>query len=94
MLAAAQHDVVLRREVVPPEDGERDARRLAARMADFDLGRVLASPLSRARRTAELAGRLRFGGQHPAVGDQSAEGAVVARRGMVEHAYRGTTKVM
>ena len=38
------------------EDGERDARKLAARMADFDLGRVLASPLSRARRTAELAG--------------------------------------
>jgi len=38
------------------EDGERDARRLGVRMAEFDLGRVLASPLSRARRTAELAG--------------------------------------
>ena len=37
-------------------DGERDARGIARRLADFDAGLVLASPLSRARRTAELAG--------------------------------------
>ena len=37
-------------------DGERDARRLGERLAAFDLGLVVASPLSRARRTAELAG--------------------------------------
>jgi broad specificity phosphatase PhoE len=37
-------------------EGERDARRLGARLAGFDLATVLASPLSRARRTAELAG--------------------------------------
>ncbi len=36
--------------------GERDARRLAPRLAGFDLALVLCSPLSRARRTAELAG--------------------------------------
>lgn len=36
--------------------GERDARRLAPRLAGFDLVLVLSSPLSRARRTAELAG--------------------------------------
>ncbi len=38
------------------DDGERDARRLGVRLAGFDFGLVLASPLSRARRTAELAG--------------------------------------
>jgi len=37
-------------------DGERDARRLRPRLAAFDLTLVLCSPLSRARRTAELAG--------------------------------------
>ena len=37
-------------------DGERDARRLGERLSEFELGLVLASPLSRARRTAELAG--------------------------------------
>ena len=36
--------------------GERDARQLAPRLAGFDLRLVLCSPLSRARRTAELAG--------------------------------------
>ena len=38
------------------EHGERDARRLAPRLAGFDFALVLCSPLSRARRTAELAG--------------------------------------
>ena len=38
------------------ENGERDARRLAPRLAAFDFALVLCSPLSRARRTAELAG--------------------------------------
>jgi broad specificity phosphatase PhoE len=37
-------------------DGECAARRLGERLAEFDFGLVLASPLSRARRTAELAG--------------------------------------
>ena len=37
-------------------DGEHDARRLGERLSAFDLAMVLASPLSRARRTAELAG--------------------------------------
>ena len=37
-------------------DGERDARALGSRLAAFDLALVLASPLTRARRTAELAG--------------------------------------
>ena len=37
-------------------DGERDARALGSRLAAFDLALVLASPLARARRTAELAG--------------------------------------
>lgn len=37
-------------------DGERDARGLGRRLAGFDLALVLASPLARARRTAELAG--------------------------------------
>ncbi len=36
--------------------GERDARQLAPRLAGFDFTLVLCSPLSRARRTAELAG--------------------------------------
>ena len=36
--------------------GERAARRLAPRLAGFDFTLVLCSPLSRARRTAELAG--------------------------------------
>jgi probable phosphoglycerate mutase len=36
--------------------GERDARGLAPRLAPFDVVLALASPLSRARRTAELAG--------------------------------------
>ena len=36
--------------------GERDARGLAPRLAGFDFALVLCSPLSRARRTAELAG--------------------------------------
>jgi len=38
------------------EVGERDARQLAHRLAGFDFTLVLCSPLSRARRTAELAG--------------------------------------
>ena len=37
-------------------DGERDAAALRERLADRDFGLVLASPLQRARRTAELAG--------------------------------------
>ncbi len=37
-------------------DGERDARLLAPRLAEFEFAAVLSSPLSRARRTAELAG--------------------------------------
>ena len=37
-------------------DGERDARALGSRLAEFDLALVLSSPLGRARRTAELAG--------------------------------------
>ncbi|WP_345205051.1 histidine phosphatase family protein [Fodinibacter luteus] len=36
--------------------GERDARRLRARLDEFDLAVVRSSPLVRARRTAELAG--------------------------------------
>lgn len=36
--------------------GEVDAANLAPRLATFDFGLVLASPLGRARRTAELAG--------------------------------------
>jgi broad specificity phosphatase PhoE len=45
-----------RTDVPLTEDGERDARALAPRLAAFDLRLVLSSPLSRARRTAELAG--------------------------------------
>ena len=45
-----------RTDVPLTADGERDARRLAPRLAGFDLRLVLCSPLSRARRTAELAG--------------------------------------
>ena len=45
-----------RTDVPLTEDGERDARALAARLARFDLALVLSSPLGRARRTAELAG--------------------------------------
>ena len=37
-------------------NGERDAGLLAPRLARFDLALVLCSPLTRARRTAELAG--------------------------------------
>lgn len=37
-------------------EGEEDARRLAVRLAAFDVGLALASPMQRARRTAELAG--------------------------------------
>lgn len=37
-------------------EGEGDARRLADRLASFDIHLALTSPLSRARRTAELAG--------------------------------------
>jgi probable phosphoglycerate mutase len=37
-------------------EGEEDARRLGTRLAAFDIGLALASPLARARRTAELAG--------------------------------------
>ena len=37
-------------------EGERDARALGSRLAEFDLALVLSSPLGRARRTAELAG--------------------------------------
>ena len=36
--------------------GEADARGLAERLAEFDIGLALCSPLQRARRTAELAG--------------------------------------
>jgi broad specificity phosphatase PhoE len=45
-----------RTDVPLTEVGERDARQLAARLAGFDFTLVLCSPLSRARRTAELAG--------------------------------------
>jgi probable phosphoglycerate mutase len=45
-----------RTDVPLTADGERDARRLAPRLARFDFALVLCSPLSRARRTAELAG--------------------------------------
>ena len=38
------------------EQGERDARTLGARLRGMTFARVLASPLQRARRTAELAG--------------------------------------
>lgn len=37
-------------------EGEEDARRLADRIAGFDVRLALTSPLTRARRTAELAG--------------------------------------
>lgn len=37
-------------------EGEEDARRLASRLADFDIGLAFVSPMQRARRTAELAG--------------------------------------
>ena len=45
-----------RTDVPLTADGERDARLLAPRLAGFDFALVLCSPLSRARRTAELAG--------------------------------------
>jgi probable phosphoglycerate mutase len=45
-----------RTDVPLTENGERDARRLAPRLAGFDFALVLCSPLARARRTAELAG--------------------------------------
>ena len=45
-----------RTDVPLTADGERDARRLAPRLAGFDFAAALCSPLSRARRTAELAG--------------------------------------
>ena len=45
-----------RTDVPLTADGERDARLLATRLAGFDFALVLCSPLSRARRTAELAG--------------------------------------
>ena len=45
-----------RTDVPLTADGERDARRLAPRLARFGLALVLCSPLARARRTAELAG--------------------------------------
>jgi len=45
-----------RTDVPLTENGERDARLLAPRLAGFDFALVLCSPLSRARRTAELAG--------------------------------------
>jgi probable phosphoglycerate mutase len=38
------------------ENGERDARRLAARLTEIGFAKVFASPLVRARRTCELAG--------------------------------------
>lgn len=37
-------------------EGEEDARRLAGRLAEFDIGLALCSPMQRARRTAQLAG--------------------------------------
>jgi broad specificity phosphatase PhoE len=45
-----------RTDVPLTDAGEQDARELAPRLARFDLVLVLSSPLSRARRTAELAG--------------------------------------
>jgi broad specificity phosphatase PhoE len=45
-----------RTDVPLTDDGERDARRLAPHLAGFAFTAVLSSPLSRARRTAELAG--------------------------------------
>ena len=45
-----------RTDVPLTADGERDARRLAPRLARFGFALVLCSPLARARRTAELAG--------------------------------------
>lgn len=37
------------------EEGERQARMLAARLSELRFGRIVSSPLQRARRTAELA---------------------------------------
>ncbi|MFL6169952.1 MAG: histidine phosphatase family protein [Ornithinibacter sp.] len=45
-----------RTDVPLTDAGERDARGLTTRLAEFDFALVLCSPLSRARRTAELAG--------------------------------------
>ena len=45
-----------RTDVPLTADGERDARLLAPRLEAFHFTAVLSSPLSRARRTAELAG--------------------------------------
>lgn len=45
-----------RTDVLLTSDGERDARALRERLGGFELVLVLASPLVRARRTAELAG--------------------------------------
>ena len=45
-----------RTDIPLTERGERDARALSARLEKLSLEKVLSSPLSRARRTAELAG--------------------------------------
>jgi len=45
-----------RRDIPLTAKGEADAGKLGARFASLEFSRVLASPLSRARRTAELAG--------------------------------------
>jgi broad specificity phosphatase PhoE len=45
-----------RTDIPLTERGERDAQALSARLAKLTFAKVLSSPLSRARRTAELAG--------------------------------------
>ena len=45
-----------RTDVPLTAEGEEDARSLEAPLAAFDVGLVVASPMARARRTAELAG--------------------------------------
>jgi broad specificity phosphatase PhoE len=45
-----------RTDIALTEQGEQDARRLAERLRAVRFGRVLTSPLQRARRTCELAG--------------------------------------
>jgi probable phosphoglycerate mutase len=43
------------RDIALSDNGERQARLLGERLADLEITRAVASPLSRARRTAELA---------------------------------------
>ncbi len=45
-----------RKDIPLTDQGERDAQELSARLKGLSFGKVLTSPLQRARRTAELAG--------------------------------------